>query len=153
MIKPVLKIFSHKQHFFFQLCVSIVRLQGGQSDNCSRYVSLREKGFRVDLFTSFIHVVSLIYRKSRRWECWVIWLPVSVPTVNIISKCWVFTHLHDPLRVLQALQEGVLRVRWGSTGGAGSQQLFKCSFHLPCVRKIHRHQLTVQRRVQPEALQ
>lgn len=73
--------------------------------------------------------------------------------VKNYGTCTWFSHLQDPFRVLQCFKEGVLRVGRGRTGSAGPQQLFKSSFYLPCVCKVHRHQFTVQRGVHSEALQ
>lgn len=65
----------------------------------------------------------------------------------------VFHYLLDPFWVFQGFEEGVLRVRRGGAWSTGPQQFFKSSFHLPCVCKVHWHQLTVQRGVHSEALQ
>lgn len=86
-------------------------------------------------------------------------LPLSIAWWLLESHCikpaifvW-FVYLLDPLRVLQGFKEGVFGVGWGGAGGAGPQQLFKGSLHLPCFCKLHRHQFTVQRRVHSKALQ
>lgn len=109
-------------------------------------------------FSGFIHYVNLIHRMSSNS-----WLPGRSHTVfsltpsqriavNVNSVVCVFVHLQDPLRVLQGLEEGVLRVGRGGAGSTGSQQLFERGLHLPRVCKVHRHQFTVERGVHSEAL-
>lgn len=85
------------------------------------------------------------------------WHTVRERLSEILDKCTVghfpaSTHLLDPLRVLQNFKEGVFRVGGGGAGSAGSQQLFERGFNLSCFCKLHRHQFTVQTRVQSKAL-
>lgn len=76
---------------------------------------------------------------------------------EILDKCTVAlfpasAHLLDPFRVLQNFKEGVFGVTGGGAGSAGSQQLFERGFNLSRFGKLHRHQFTVQTRVQAKAL-
>lgn len=120
-----------------------------------------ETGFRVDLSIMWISYAGW----AGRVDCWVI-LTLFSKTVYQLLKATLllqqvkvknsvvcgFCHLQDPFRVLQGFKEGVLGVGRSGTGSAGPQQLFKRSFHLPRVGKLHGHQFTVQSGVHSEAL-
>lgn len=62
------------------------------------------------------------------------------------------THLQDPFALLQGFKERFVGVGRRGTGSARPQKFLEGGLGLPCVRKLHRHQLTVQHGVQLEAL-
>lgn len=94
-----------------------------------------------------------IYSLCESHTCWMSRVRLS----EILDKCTVglfpaSAHLLDPFRFLQNFKEGVFRVSTGGAGSAGSQQLFEWGLNLSCFCKFHRHQFTVQTRVQSKAL-
>lgn len=94
-----------------------------------------------------------IYSLCESHTCWMSRVRLS----EIFDKYTVghfpaSAHLLDPFRVLQNFKKGVFGVSGGGAGSAGSQQLFERGFNLSCFCKLHRHQFTVQTRVQSKAL-
>ena len=77
---------------------------------------------------------------------------MSNALIGFAPLCVEGLHLCDPLRLLQGSEEGVLGVRGGGAGYARPEQLLERRLHLSRVGKVHRHQLTVKRRVQLQAL-
>lgn len=94
-----------------------------------------------------------IYSLCESHTCWMSTVRLSeIPAKCTVGHFPASTYLLDPFRVLQNFKKGVFRVSGGGAGSAGSQQLFERGFHLSCFCKLHRHQFTVQTRVQSKAL-